>query len=415
VFKRRASSPKALSVKHGRTARGIGCFAIPFFGLFFVVGSIFFYLLTIRPISGVVTSGNWVETPCTITHSELDVHSDSDGTSYAIDIQYDYVFAGRNYHSDRYHFMGRFSSSGRSSKQKVVDHYAVGQPAVCYVDPDHPDQAVLNRGFTLDMLWGLFPLPFLLIGSGGLLYTAGVFGKKSTEPAGGGDFRSGRGAGVLAASGGWSAGESSDAPVVLKPDVSPRAKLLGFLLIALFWNGITSIFVYHAVQSFMRGNPQWGLALFISPFVLIGCVLVLGVVHSFVALFNPRPTLLLGRPQIPLGGSERLTWRFSGNTSSIRHLRITLSGQERATYRRGTDTIRDDETFFERVLFESRDPFDIAEGETEIQIPADSMHSFSADNNAIVWSIQLLGEITLRPDVSSEFPIRVVPHERHVD
>ena len=68
--------------------------------------------------------------------------------------------------------------------------------------------------------------------------------------------------------------------------------------------------------------------------------------------------------------------------------------------------------FLKEVLFETHDPLEIPEGDVEIRIPANTMHSFTADNNKIVWEIHLDGEIPLRPDVDAEFPITVTPHEQ---
>ena len=57
---------------------------------------------------------------------------------------------------------------------------------------------------------------------------------------------------------------------------------------------------------------------------------------------------------------------------------------------------------------------EISEGTVDVQIPADLMHSFKSDNNAIEWTIILHGDIPLRPDVKFEFPITVSPnHASH--
>ena len=41
--------------------------------------------------------------------------------------------------------------------------------------------------------------------------------------------------------------------------------------------------------------------------------------------------------------------------------------------------------------------------------PADTMHSFAGENNKIVWSIKVEGEIPIWPDVNEEFEIKVLP------
>lgn len=409
--KRKTPSVKALSVKGKNTLAATGCMIL-FFGAFAAAGSFTFWMFTIRPFWGIASAQRWVETPCTIVSSEIEVHDGDDGDTYSIEIKYDYEYDGRPYRGERYHFMYGMSSSGRSGKQEVVKRYPVGLQTTCYVDPNDPSEAVLNRGLTADLWWGLFSLPFLAVGYGGLLYGTGILGKgrKSAVPE---DRRQ-----ALSSSGDVPADPDddtweSDGPVLLKPEHTPLGKFVGTLLATLFWNGLVSIFVYHAAESHIRGRPEWCLTIFLIPFVLIGLLLIWAVGHTFLALFIPRPTLSLDRARIPLGETARLSWRLSGRAHIIRHLSVTLEGAERATYRRGTDTHTDKHTFFKETLVDSHDSLDIPAGGVDVQIPADSMHSFKADNNRVEWAIHFKGEIPLRPDIDAEFRIKVTPHEQY--
>lgn len=415
VFKN--TSGPALSVGKKDSAVGRGCL-IFFFGLFALAGSAMFWWMVVRPLWGVATAQAWTETPCTIVSSEVEVHG-GDGDTYSIEIKYDYEFHGQQFRGERYHFMDGGASSGRAGKQAVVDQYPIGLHSTCWVDPGDPAQSVINRGLTLDMLWGLFSLPFLAVGYGGLLFATGFIGKKKQlQPVAGA-----RASALSSADDVREFAEPeddetiddelarSDGPVTLKPAVSPLAKFLGVTFVALFWNGITSFFVYQAVKSHIDGRPEWCLTVFITPFVLVGLLLIWGIFHSFLSLFIPRPVLTLDRARIPLGGTTKLSWKFSGNAYIIRQLKVSLQGKESATYRRGTDTTTDHNVFFKEVLFETHDPLDIPEGSVNIRIPGGTMHSFDSGNNKVVWEIHLDGEIPLRPDVDAEFPITITPHE----
>lgn len=408
--KRKAASGKALSVKKKDSVASTGC-VILFFGLFAAAGSFTFWMFTIRPFWGIYQAQSWAETPCTIVSSEVEVHA-GDGDTYSIEIKYDYTFDGRPHRGERYHFMYGASSSGRKGKQAVVDRYPRGLQTTCYVDPDDPSQAVLNRGLTADLWWGLFSLPFLAVGYGGLLYGTGLLGSgkdsKSTD-----DQQALSTSGKVTTTSDNDDDWQDDRPVQLKPKHTPLGKFLGTTFVALFWNGLTGVFVYHAVQSHIQGRPEWCLTIFITPFVLIGLLLIYAIGHTFLALFIPRPTLSIDRARIPLGGATRLNWRISGRAHIIRHLKVFLQAQESATYRRGTATITDTHTFFKQTLFESHDSLTIPRGDVDIEIPTDSMHSFEADHNKVVWEIHLAGEIPLRPDINSAFPIRVTPHEQY--
>lgn len=419
---KRDSSPNvAMSVGRRNSAAGRGCLIL-FFGIFAAAGGGMLWWMLLRPLWGVANAQFWTETPCTIVSSEVEVHDGDDGDTYSIEIRYDYTFGGQSYRGERYHFMHGMASSGREGKQAVVDRYPVGLETTCFVDPSDPSQSVINRNFTTDMLWGLFSLPFLAVGVGGLLFGTGVvkFRKPPADGIGTGQAPLALGAGASDDDGeentdDWSDGFEPDAegPLTLKPRYSPLGKFLGITCIALFWNGITGVFVYHAAKSHLDGRPEWCLTFFILPFVAVGMLMIWGIFHSFLALFIPRPTLTVDRARLPLGGATRITWKFSGNAHVIRQLKVTLRGEEVATYRRGTDTYTDKHTFHKDVVFETHDPLEIPEGSAEIRIPDDTMHSFDSGNNKVVWEIHLDGEIPLRPDIDAEFPITVTPHEQY--
>ena len=44
-------------------------------------------------------------------------------------------------------------------------------------------------------------------------------------------------------------------------------------------------------------------------------------------------------------------------------------------------------------------------------IPADTMHSFAAPHNRIVWTLKVRGEIGGWPDVDEDFDLAVMPRE----
>jgi hypothetical protein len=395
---------KALSIERRGAPGCTGCFLRGVFGMFFVVGSLLFYFFAVRPLWSVYAATGWDEVPCVILSSEVE-HGGGDGDTFKIAMTYRYEYDGDVYTGDRYHFMD-ISSSGLSGKKRVVQAYPPGKQTACYVNPEEPQESVIERGLTADMWWGVFPVPFLAIGIGGLIAAPRLAG--TTSSAQGNQPPRGTSSTTSLAS-----HEASypSGPVVLKAAVSPPLMFLGALLICLFWNGIVSLFVYQVVKSFQKGDPEWFLTVFITPFVLIGLFLVGLVLYSFVALFNPRPELKLSSGRLPLGALGQVAWEFRGSVRSLRTFKLTLVGEEQATYRRGTDTHTDTERFFEHVFYEADHPNHIASGEAEFEIPAESMHSFEADNNKIVWSLHVHGEIPLRPDVSMSFPIQVVPRE----
>lgn len=396
-------SREALSVERNSGQGCGGCVLYAFFGIFFVAGSVMFYFFTISPLWSVYAARDWNETPCTVISSEVKRHRGDDSDTFSIEITYRYQVNGQQFTGDRYDFVD-MSTSGRSSKQRVVKAHPPGLQTLCYVNPDDAEDSVLERGLTVDMWWGLFPIPFLAMGLGGLIFTPRLTSSKSSSP------EKLPGTGVPTKSDLPAAG-APGGPVVLKPASSPLMIFLGAVFICLFWNGITGLFVVQVVQSFREGRAEWFMALFMTPFVLVGLGLLLWVGYAFLALFNPRPELTLSSGSLPLGAMGQVTWKFRGSVRAIRNFKLSVKGVEKATYRRGTDTHTDEETFFEHVFYEADHPTHIASGEAEFEVPGNSMHTFEASNNQILWTLHVSGDIPLRPDVDTSFPIQVRPHE----
>lgn len=429
---------KALSVNDGRSLAGCaGCFGYAFgfvfSTMFFGVGCLFLWLLFLGPYLQIQSARSWEPVPCTILSSKVEGNE-----TYRVAIEYAYEFDGRPFQGDRYSFV-TVASSGREGKKRVVDQYPEGSEAICYVNPQEPEKSVIERGFVSDMWWGLFPIPFILIGLAG--YGVMFFARHwltGVKQAGGPAAASQRqvlsesgtwtppvpvaesvaATGTAAAVSKWSNSDFDDedlvegpGPITLKPESSRAATFVFLLIFSLTWNGVTWGILSTRFADWQQGKWQWMPELFMVPFALVGLVLIAATIHQFLALFNPIPVATLSRQMIPLGGSASLSWKFDGSTRSIRTLKLLLKGIEEARYRRGTSTYTDTDTFLEEVLVETSDPFEIAEGETEFRVPTGTMHSFNGDNNKIKWTVQIQGDIPLWPDVDASFPIRVVPHE----
>lgn len=205
------------------------------------------------------------------------------------------------------------------------------------------------------------------------------------------------------------AGESFTEPRVLKSQATPLIAFIASILVCLFWNGIVSVFVGFAIHGFLKNDPQWFLTIFMIPFVLIGLLLILWVLHSFLALFNPRPMITMLTPELWLGGNIDIRWQFNGNPARIRQLKIQLEGEERATYRRGTTTHTDKETFATIPLIDTTSSSEIASGQASVEIPLRLMHSFKSGQNEIAWSMLVDGDITFWPNVNQRFSLIILP------
>lgn len=385
-------------------------FLTVFFGIFLLMGGVCFYFLTIHPLWLIFDARRWQQTPCTVVSSEVRSHSGK-STTYSVNILYAYDVNGQQYRANRYHFLGG-SSSGYDGKAAVVRLYPPGAKKVCYVNPADPTDAVLERGFTLDMLWGLFPLPFMAIGAGGLVWTL------RTRPGLGASLSPKSAPRALVASPSGTArdlrpaGDSFDAPPKVLKAASPRvAKLFGALFMAAFWNGIVSVFVWQVVQSWRHHDPEWFLTVFMIPFVLIGLLIIGFVFYTFLSLFNPRPRLTITPGMPALGGPLEVQWELSGRTQVIRRLRIHAEGREEATFQSGKNTVTEKSIFARLELLDTTDRLALQAGQARLVVPPGLMHSWAGSRNKIIWSLRVHGDIAWWPDVKEEFPLTMLPQK----
>jgi hypothetical protein len=371
----------------------LGCF-LSVFLLLALAGTVFLFIV---PVARVIAARNWRPTPCVILKSEVGVHRGSKGgKTYSIDVTYEYQVEGERHVSTRYQF-NTGSSIGYDGTKAIVNRLRPGTSATCYVDRRDPSAAVLERGFTADILFGLIPLIFVLVG-GAVLY--GVFARKRTPVV-------------------WKKPRDLDAPgaamgggeATLKSSGSPAGRLGCAAGFALFWNGILSMFVVETVQGWIAGKPDGCRTLFMIPFVLVGLGMILLAGYYFLTLFNPRPTLRVTPGRAALGDSVEVEWETSGHVDRIRAFSIVLEGREEASYRSGK-SMRTDKAIFASVeVIRSSKGEDLRRGRMKIAIPADTMHSWKSSNNKFLWSFQVKGDIPRWPDVNEEFPFEVSPLE----
>jgi hypothetical protein len=414
-----------------------------FFFIFFAAGVGVSFPLIITPLYKHLHSEDWVRAPAVVESSRVKSHSSDDGTTYSVDILFSYQVNGRTFKSNNYDFSSG-SSSGYSSKKQIVEMYPAGMRFKCFVNPDDPTEAVISRNLdTTMMLFGLLPLIFIAVGAGGMY--AALTGKMQGDSQRRALSARVQAKGRRASSSASSVGEAlsmasamhaeqkgtrvvaSDlenlphwAPeltsyevlpsgeIQLNPMVSAKVKIIGMTAFAVVWNAIIGGIMLAEGSSMFSG---FGIVmlLFFIPFVLVGIGTILGVFYFILAASNARPSLTLKSlkvyPDIPF----RVNWHLQGKVENISKFKITIKGVEEASYRRGTDTVTDRETFYEDTVVAYGKHADIRNGNVDITLPKSVMHSFACDNNRIKWSLEVHGEIEKWPDVNENFPLLVMP------
>jgi len=170
-FRRRANalSDRATSSTKSGSAGCLILFGMAFGGF----GSIFAVLFFFLPLWRALDANTWVEVPCTILESRVGHSSDSDGTTYRVEVKFAYHYragdlesdaTAPHFESERYDFLDGIYTSGADDKHAAVEQLAPGTTTTCRVNPLVPSEAVLKAGLPDDLWFGLFTLIFPLVG-----------------------------------------------------------------------------------------------------------------------------------------------------------------------------------------------------------------------------------------------------------
>jgi hypothetical protein len=148
---------------------GVAIIIFVIFGLmFFCVGSVLTYFISIRPLCGWFSSANWTPTPARVVSSQLSFDIDRGERLYGIDIQYVYNINGTPYTGSRYDFYlhdNSKSNLGVKKMREIVSSMPGGKEITCLVNPANPAESVISRKFEwIRFLFSLIPLPFPFIG-----------------------------------------------------------------------------------------------------------------------------------------------------------------------------------------------------------------------------------------------------------
>jgi len=143
----------------------LGVFASLFLGGSLLLINVIF----MQPLLESGAAQNWVETPCTI----VDSGAPRSGRR-ADDVIYQYQVDGQNFQGQRYDFSS-VSANGRKWLMQVEQKYRDESTDVCYVNPQDPSEAVLDRGFVNNGAGWIFVAVLGLIGSLMFLGTARGF------------------------------------------------------------------------------------------------------------------------------------------------------------------------------------------------------------------------------------------------
>jgi hypothetical protein len=380
-----------------------------FFGVFLGAGLLTANFISLPILDQLFRRPDWREVPCTVIAGTVRVSTSTDegrtSYTYSPDILYRYEVEGQTYLSNRYRTL-RVSSSGRSAKEEVVQANPPGHQRTCFYLPERPWESVLEKKLGGFAFFGLFPLPFLLVGFFGLLAT--WFGKGKKMPSLTRSHPRASRVPSVPSRISPAPAEARGEPEPLDPrDLQPltlqsarKGTFAVLLFVSLFWNGIVGVFLFQVLRQPLR--ETWFMLLFLTPFLLVGTALLVSVLYTFLQLFNSRFTLELPRRKFRPGEDLSLSWRMvpAALAPAPRKVEIKLVASRTVTSGSGKNRSTRTTMLREVPVCTADDPYQLEQGQGRCRIP-DDLH------DATEWKLSLAAEVPGWPDVSDSFDVDI--------
>ena len=141
-----------------------------FMSVFAGIGIAFIVLFLREELIDTFRVRSWTSVPCTVVSAQP-VPSEDGGGKEKYAVGYTYEFGGHSYTGRHWKLKDGQPVLARNV-QEVDDasgKYVIGTTSRCYVNPDQPVQAVLQRGSLAPLPFMMIPLVFIAVGLGGYL------------------------------------------------------------------------------------------------------------------------------------------------------------------------------------------------------------------------------------------------------
>ena len=315
--------------------------------------------------------------------------------------------------------------SDRAAALERLAVWRLGSELPGWYDPADPDVVVLERGYNwwMWLLALLLPGALLVFGGAGLARAIRRWGRSEEAIA----ARRVGGRGLLAGTPPIEAAGHPAVPAcddlvnspgtVLRyrlPIESPENwTLLGLGLFAVLWNAVLVVLAVNAGFDLAGGRIDRLLAVLLVPFLAIGIAGVTLFVRGLflAAAVGTTQLEISDHPLRPDGRYEVLL--AQGGSGSLRELELALELEEQATFRQGTDARSERAVVWRQVVATRRDveldPVARFELQASVHVPADAMHSFVSEHNAVRWRLMVRGTPARWPPFVRMFPIVVYP------
>ncbi|MEO1615124.1 MAG: hypothetical protein AAFV88_04690 [Planctomycetota bacterium] len=188
---------------------------------------------------------------------------------------------------------------------------------------------------------------------------------------------------------------------------------VGPALLAFLWNSVWFVLLAVVVLGFWYAKPRYILAGLLLPFGAIGYWSFRYFLSQLRKSAGIGPTIveISDHPLVP--GRKYRVFVSQWGRLRLRRLHVRAVCEEETVYRQGTDVRVERCEVFTQELCAARDvrvdPRGPWEQQFTVDLPANVMHSFVGENNAIRWKIVVSGETRPWPSFCRNFPVVVHP------
>lgn len=375
----------------------IGCLIL--FGFPFAAVGVVMTALLLWNVHDYIAMKSWVETPAQILQLELISHRGDDSTTHTIAADYSYTFNGESYGNDRVAIATGSDNVGTfwQKLHRQLDQARDTNSAVCFVNPNQPEQAILNRSFRWEMLLfkGMFGVVFGGAGFG-IMFGSLIYRRRQKR-------REERIA--LNPDQPWQADDRWASGIIRNEQKQGVWVMIAFTC---FWNAISLPIAILAMPELME-KKEWVPIVLVSLFPLIGVGMAIGTCYLILqALKHGRITCEPTAMPIMQGTTLTATIRGTRALTLVEAATATLICGQQITTGSGKNRKTREEIKYRCGLTLSPDLFthDIQGWGTAIslQIPTDVPPS-NEDNN-ISWRLELRLPTT-GIDGKANFPLPV--------
>lgn len=379
------------------------CLEVGAFLVFGFFGLLFLFFLFIQPMINISKAKNWVKVPCKISKSELSIRlGDSEtGPTFYPDIQFQYQFRGEWRVGGQYNFETAYTSF-EDACRKILAKYPVGLETKCFVDPENPQSAVLNRDYFKGLWVALFPTLFIILGFGGLFLLYRFKNKKKRSPT----------SKILHYYKKQKLYQTTET-ISSSLEFFNNEKLIksksggifevSLLMITFWWNFI----IFYFLKDLNIDLPQqpWHLLLPKA----IGIFLMVVTLYYFFIFYYNKSLLELIDQKITSGNIVKFRLINKRKFGHIKNLTVSLIGEESTRISGGESGYYVTNKFYKEILFNAKDHHLLTNKVISCRIPENLMCSFKAKNNEIIWMIALEQEFIIFPKIKTKFLIKVAP------